>query len=329
MAGPTTDTFTISNVSYSGTILSMSIKNTTYGMKNPDFTIGSDSGNITTTRSGYLSNPYTLTVENITLTLGNSYSLSIDYMDNSDSGTAVSASGNFYVPIIEKKRVVQLIDNEGNKIYPVGADPNQNPTWFTMTQEGVSTTTTTKEYISPKGDKFYITIPVSEVTDPCTSYLRSTDYDLSKIKSYRQTLFVEVQNTTNNVVGLYDVANNIQYTRYMGSYLAGTVKTPYEASETARASGLPGFYWYNSAISLTTATSGLTYSVIVEATSTYINENKWMVTGSYSVNGFLTAGQFCMYITAPSGHLPLFTLPAMQTTTTKQLKRTVSLLLED
>ena len=118
--GATTDTFTVSNVSYSGTTLSMSIHNTTYGMKNPEFVLGSDSGNVTVTRSGYLNNPYTLTVSNINLTAGNTYNLNIDYMDNTDSGTAVTASGTYKLEggsVADK--IVQLQDKDGNNVYPL------------------------------------------------------------------------------------------------------------------------------------------------------------------------------------------------------------------
>ena len=119
--GATTDTFTISNVSYSGTTLSMSIANTTYGMKNPDFTIGSDSGDVTTSRSGYLSNPYTLTVNNISLTAGQTYNLSISYMDYTDSGTSVYATGTFTIPSNVQNKIVQLVDKQGNSVYPYSA----------------------------------------------------------------------------------------------------------------------------------------------------------------------------------------------------------------
>lgn len=125
--GATTDTFTVSGVSYSGTTLTMTITNTTYGMKNPDFTIGSDSGDVTTTRSGYLSNPYTLTVNNINLTAGNTYNLSINYMDYTDSGTAVTASGTFTVPGTPTlQKIVQLVDHNGNNLFPYSVTANAN-----------------------------------------------------------------------------------------------------------------------------------------------------------------------------------------------------------
>lgn len=98
MAGPTIDTMSISDVSYESGVLTLKIT-TGYGMKNPDFIITPTGKTpIAVSRSGYLSNPYTLTLTTSGVAAGDTCTIDATYMDSADSGTSLTASANFTIP---------------------------------------------------------------------------------------------------------------------------------------------------------------------------------------------------------------------------------------
>lgn len=98
MAGPTFDTMSISDVSYESGVLTLKIT-TGYGMKNPDFTITPTGKTpIAVSRSGYLSNPYTLTLTTSGVAAGDTCTIDATYMDSADSGTSLTANANFTIP---------------------------------------------------------------------------------------------------------------------------------------------------------------------------------------------------------------------------------------
>lgn len=108
MASPITDSVQISNVAYSGSTLTMSIT-TGHGMKNPTFRINGTS----VSKSGYLTNPYSLSATVSGLVAGNTYTISADYNDNTDAAGTYTFTTTFTIPTVVHRQVFRYWAKDG------------------------------------------------------------------------------------------------------------------------------------------------------------------------------------------------------------------------